>query len=243
MSMLTVRRRYPRRGSYGSSSSSRYMMMKPYGRRRMSRKMARSYTPRTRKYTGLPRLVNSVMPTPELKYFDTFIPGGTVSNAGTFYQLLTPAQGTGSNAIIGNSASTRYITAKYSIRQGAAPTNCAWRVLFIYDRQPVTASPGLPATAALLATSGPTSPLNLQYKDRFVILASEEGSLSVTGNQITFVDMYRRVDMQTSFPLVNTGPSTPPTTGALLLFFISDQASGSGAPVFFGNIRVRYVDA
>lgn len=206
--------------------------MKPYRANR------RRFKPR--RYMGLPRKVDAYDPAPELKYFDAPLQNVLIGVAGVI-NILAPSQGTGLNQINGTSINLRHIIGKFSISLPSTnAVNISWRVSIVYDRQPNGVA--MPAYTDIYASGDTTSFLNLSNKDRFVVISNEEGSLSVSGTQVVFVDVFRKIDMRTTFPLDTTTPQ-PPITGSLYLCLTSDAPNNDARPIFSCTYRTRFVDA
>lgn len=133
----------------------------------------------------------------------------------------------------------------------AADSSTGRMILFI-DKQP---NGVVPLVTELLTTQNVHSHLNLNNRDRFVILKDKiwtfgqvynkeaAGQASTGGNQIYPVKTYKKMRMECIFNSANAGSIGDINTNALYLFFIGSKENGTDeAATFFGSIRCRFED-
>lgn len=214
------------RSSYGSSS----------GYRSRYRRSSGPY----RNLTYGSRHTNPVYPRPECKFVDVAaISNLSVSSTGAInaVPLNQLAQGTDGSTRIGMSVSTKSLAYHIDFRLGATPVPCTCRVFFVWDKQP---NAGPVAITDVLAGSPPTfvSFLNIANKDRFTILRNDIISLSPQGDQTAYIEKYVKINMQSQY----TNAGVIPTTGAVWVGYISDQATAANQPVITIQGRVRFYD-
>lgn len=202
---------------------------------------------RSKWYTANTR-TNPVYPRPEVKWADTTF--GTIAvpitipASGSVFVLNSLAQGITSQTRIGSQVATKSVYYQIVFNVGGTPLPNAMRHMLVWDRQHNGGSPVLTATDIL---AGPgttpllTAPLNLSNRDRFVVLADDRFTLSPNGDQIRYVDEFRKINQLTTYPL-ETAADNDPVTGALCLLMISDETATANQPTFYGTWRVRYMD-
>lgn len=134
---------------------------------------------------------------------------------------------------------------------GGAPQSC--RLVIVWDKQPN----GQQATSADVFTArngslGSDAMMNLDKRDRFVILADETRPLSPGGNASVMFDIYKECDLTTIYSSA-VDPQTIASiqSGALYGFFLSDKPTVKNplavpvadAPTSTYNMcRLRYLD-
>lgn len=126
------------------------------------------------------------------------------------------------------------------------------RIVLVWDKQPN----GVQATSTdvfvdMNATTGSSAMMQLNNRDRFVIIADEKRTLAPFGNAATVFDIYKECDLTTIY---SSGPN-PQTissiaSGALYAFFLGDypevgQATQNpyAAGALDAQCRIRYLDA
>lgn len=106
----------------------------------------------------------------ELKFIDTEISNSTITTTGSVTLLNGVSQGTDFNDRIGRKIvlkSMIWNAAVFSNNTGA-PNGDIIRLLVVYDTQ--TNSASAPSVTDILAVADPTSPMNLNNRDRFHVL-------------------------------------------------------------------------
>lgn len=202
----------------------------------------RSYGRRRNKWNTMNTQTNPVYPRPETKYFDFGI--GTaaapipVLNDATGIQCINQlAQGASSGQRVGAQVSTKSCYYQMLYNLGSTQTPCVIRHILYWDRQ--YNNQATPNAANLLAnTNYVTSPLNLTFRDRFVVLSDDRITLSPNGDMIRIIDGFRTINQLSTYP---EGASLP-STGALCLLIVSDRPAGTTAPTIYGSWRTRYMD-
>lgn len=205
----------------------------------------RSYGSYRSKWTAINSRTNPVYPRPEVKNLD--FPLGNAGNTAPITDTGTPiclnivTNGTGDSQRIGRSVATKSVYYNFVLNFGTGETPNAIRHMLIWDRQP---NGNVPATTDILQQTGTSqllvSPLNLDNKQRFVILADERLTLSPQGDQIRIVNGYRAINQKSTWD--NDTTDNVPSSGSLLLLFLSDESTADDQPRFYGNWRIRYLD-
>lgn len=196
---------------------------------------------------------NPVYPRPEIRFIDTdqagapavlTVPVATAAtNTGvvSYLNKLTNSAAGLSGSFTGFEVATKSVAYRFEVDLGPTPVPTSGRVCLIWDKQPNNS--GTPATWAQIFSGGYyLSFMNLQNTQRFTILRNEQFSLSPNGDQTLFFEGFAKINMQSLYPTANNNTPTVPVTGALLLAFISDQATGANQPLVTGIFRVRYID-
>lgn len=178
-----------------------------------------------------------------------------VNTTGSFTLLANPAVGADFNNRIGRkvllkSAYIRgYVRTEESSGLGVVTTGSQIaRMIIFADLQPNGATP---LVADLLTQATPTSHLNLNNRDRFKIYCDKEYAFdpAVLGasfvgltNQIRLVKKYKKINLEMIFS-TSTGAIADVTSGALYMFWIGSQASGTNTDInAVVSTRVRYSD-
>lgn len=195
------------------------------------------------KYIRFNTQLNPRFPRPEVKWIDQILgtlgPGvvAITNNGANIYCINQTPQGTGSNSRIGLQIGVKSCYYQFVLNFGTTMVPIVLRHILFWDRQPNGA---LCTSADLLAqpTNLLTSALNLANRDRFVILADDRTTLSSQGDQIRFMEGFRKINQISTY--TNTG--TIPQTGALNVLFISDETTGDNYPTVYGNWRTRFID-
>lgn len=183
-----------------------------------------------------------VYPRPEVKWIDVTV--GTagsplsIDNAGTANQNINsiPA-GTGTSQRIGNQIALKSVYYQYVLNFGTGAVPNVIRHILYWDRQ---SDIGLSAGSDLLSPSSGyvTAPMNLENRNRFVILADDRLTLSPNGDQIRIIDGFRKINQLTNYNTTNPLPQN----GALNVLFCSDESTAANEPTVYGTWRVRYID-
>lgn len=213
---------------YARSTLSGYGARRGYGRYRS-------------KWATFNSRTNPVYPRPEVKNFDANLASIAIPQpilaAGAITVLNEIAQGTDDENRIGRSTATKSVYYNFVLNFGTgAVPNCI-RHMLVWDRQSNGVAPAV--TAILDVNSQPvTAPLELDNRQRFVVLADERYTLSPNGDQIRFCSGFRNINQKTTWA---DGVDVP-STGALLLLMVSDEATVANQPTFYGTWRTRFID-
>lgn len=192
---------------------------------------------------------SSVYPRPEAKYVDSNQSGAapvvppvasSISSGGGIVCLnATIAQGTGQRDRIGITICCKSLAYRYELDLPATPANqvpTSGRVMIIWDKQPNAV---LAVMSEVFANITYLSYLNLVYKDRFTVLRNEQFSMSPNGDQVLFREGYIKLNQNSQYAV---STAAVPTTGALLLLVIGDQATAVNQPTINGTFRLRFYD-
>jgi len=135
--------------------------------------------------------------------------------------------------------------------QGQAQTA---RVVIVWDKQ----SNGMQAMSSdvfvnMNGTTDSASHMQLNNRDRFVILADERKTIGSNGNSVVSFDIYKECDLTTIYtPMANPNPQTIAAiaSGTLYAFFLGDTAPIPLAAITplhvtstHAQCRIRYLDA
>lgn len=180
-------------------------------------------------------------PRPELKFFDRNIGSLTtplsINSTGTFYDINTIPQGVGQNNRVGYMISNKSVYYQFVLNFGSTPVPTAIRHMLTYDRQ---SNQSAPTVANFLADpANPiTSPLNDNYKARFIVLADDRTTLSPNGDNIRIISNFCRIPHHS----VYSNPTDQPITGCISVLLVCDQPVGPTAPLIYGTWRLRFYD-
>lgn len=184
-----------------------------------------------------------VYPRPEVKDFDNNIGVlGTeiqVTSAGDWYSLNDIPRGTDSMSRVGRQIANKSVYYQFVLNLGTVvpAVPCAVRHMIIYDRQSNQANPTVGTFFA--DPSNPlTSPMDMSYKSRYIIIADDRTTLSPNGDSIRIVKNFYRINLNAMFgDQTNEG-----VTGNVVVFLVSDRVSGTSAPVIYGTWRLKFID-
>lgn len=175
-------------------------------------------------------------------------------------------QGTGASERVGNRINLKSINYSLTLSDDVTALDDVLRIMVVYDKDcDNSALPlvvGGPTTPSILdsTTGAPCSyPLNLQNKDRYVVLSDKKydwnqnavHSLGVSGatgayERIPMVKHYDKWKSIDSFTQYNGSASTISgiNSGAIYLIGLSEYPQSTGfAKVLAGTTRLRYTDA
>lgn len=183
----------------------------------------------------------------ELKYVDKSQPDTAVPEAGTLYLLNGLVPGTGASQRIGKKAvmkSLQFRCATSGGAPGAVPFQGFVRYLFVYDRQ---SNATAPTVANILEASIGSSMMNMDNRDRFLVLADKQFAIDQNGgNQSSQCKMYRKINLPTIFNAGTAGTIADITSGSVYLLTIATQGFSSGAtnsPYCTFYTRIRFDDS
>lgn len=172
--------------------------------------------------------------TVEKKNIDLAITAGVLPAAGVFSTPTIINQirlGTGSSNRIGREVSMKSIVLKHeALTPGFTPI----RNMVVYDKSP---SGGSVATTDILVVDAFTGQINLDNKDRFVVLID---IVSHPGGSNSTTEEFRKIDLPTVFKS-DTGAVADFSTGTL--YHLCSASSTLAAPSTFNcRVRARYTD-
>lgn len=182
-----------------------------------------------------------VYPRPEVKWIDVEIGSiaapTSIDSSGTTTQTINvTTQGTGNSARLGSQIAVKSVYYQFVLNFGTGATPNVLRHILYWDRQSNSATAS--AATVLSATALVTSPMNLQFRERFVILADDRITLSPNGEQIKVINGFRKINQLANY----NSASTTPQNGALNVLFISDESVAANEPTIYGTWRVRFMD-
>lgn len=214
---------YARRSTQGRGSR--------YGRRRYQDPFMSIMRTRT----------DPVYPRPEVKWVDVELGSIaaplSIDSSGTTTQCINiTTQGAGNSTRLGSQIAVKSVYYQFVLNFGSGQVPNVLRHILYWDRQ---ANSAVASAATLLgATALVTSPMNLQFRERFVILADDRVTLSPNGDQIKVINGFRKINQLANY----NSASTTPQNGALNVLFISDEATTINEPTIYGTWRVRFLD-
>lgn len=204
------------------------------------------------------RHTNSTYPRPEVKYFDSsqvgvqfVVPSGNTGinmpNGGTCVSLLQHInKGLLANQRVGNRFATKSVSYRFEVdlpvttsTPAGTPVQCSGRVVLVWDKQPNAA---VANWAQVFQFASYLSFMDVGNADRYTVLRNQQFNLSPMGDQTLFFEGFCKINMDTIWP-AGAADDTPPTTGDLLLLYISDQNVVTAQPRIQGLWRVRYIDS
>lgn len=185
---------------------------------------------------------------PEHKLIDTAVAGYVCDTTGTVTLMNGVAQGTDYTNRVGRKFVNLTVQLEGSIQPldvTTGPTKC--RVMVIYDKQPNGA---LPAITDVLSASTSNAFMNLNNRDRFIVIANINETIGGVSNvatqsyaqspNVVNVSLYKAIKMET----INDGTGATVgdiQSGSIFLLTVGDQAPGAGG-AFVGALRVRFDD-
>lgn len=198
--------------------------------------------------------------TVERKVYDVAASTVDADTTGSIACIGLPILGTDMTNRVGRKICWRTVQARGLVRVERAELMTAAsipaqyvRFMLVIDMQPNGA---LPAITDILTTAHPASPLNLNNRDRFRVIADKEFTLdpyylnttattsaaSMT-NQIKMFKIYKKVNLETIFNGTNGGTIADISSGALLRVIIGNQAiSATNTAEFTFSTRCRFTD-
>lgn len=184
---------------------------------------------------------------PEPKYCDTTF--NTAFGQQEDTDLLVIAQGSDNTERIGRKITLNKIQYTLSVSASAAnlanaalvqngALNC--RVSLVYDKQPNGASATYNFVYLVNATNSPYTARNLNYIDRFDVLATDNIQINAAGPTAQQIQRYIKCSLETRYDGTGSGIGNI-ESGNLLLMFSCDAISGTPATLA-GVVRVVYTD-
>lgn len=209
--------------------------------------LRKRWTPRANAATRAFRVTNSNSGPnrEELKYLD--INSTTYACGTTGLVTLINGIAAGNTAITreGRQCWWKSVAVQGSIGAADATTKaCRADVYVIFDKQPGAA---VPAVTDILVQAMAGSPMNLDYRERFVTLAHQTfviGGLTADATALTptihSVQINKSLNMRTTFK-GDANAIGDIATGAIYLLTVGDQADASGA-LLRASIRFRFAE-
>lgn len=129
----------------------------------------------------------------------------------------------------------------YHLDQGSSPTSgCTVRQVVIYDKQ---ANGVAPTPTAVFNTDDHNSPLNLDNRDRFIVLSDVITSpITLGGSYATSGTYNRKFNLETIFNNNGAGDITDINTGSIYLFVAQSNAAFGVTLGQSTRIRLRFLD-
>lgn len=230
-----------------------------------TRKEPKSTRPTKRARKSKPVPITKVVSTgrgPELKVVDSGATLAQMNTTGTFILLNGTQQGNDYTNRLGRKFTCRsiyargFITPEYdesALGAIAVPSQMGRIIVFI-DKQ---ANGAAPTTTDLLAQALPTSPLNLNNRDRFKVIFDDQfvfgPILSITtatqaqaafgGDQIHSYHKFKKLEVEVINNAGTAGTVADIQSGSIYAFYIGSQAAGTNtdlnANIFW---RIRFTD-
>lgn len=179
--------------------------------------------------------------------------GDVLTNANVIGLNLL-AEGTDYTNRISRKTHVKSIDLRMAVDAGSAPQPCWVRTMIVYDMQPNGAVPAI--TDILDTTTVPLeavqAPMNLNNRDRFRVVIDRLQRLDTTSFETVEVKKFKLCDYETIYNASTAGVATI-TSGALWFFSISNNPTGTGAPLIKlsqsgvanaagGMVRIRFID-
>lgn len=153
--------------------------------------------------------------------------------------------GTGATQRIGKRALFKNVLLRMGIgvptNTGATPLNGYVRIMMICDKQSNAAAP---TVAGILQAVAAISPINMDNRDRFMVLYDYQTTIDQLGARAgTAVKKFRRLNIVTSYNAGAAGTVADIATNAIYLLYIYTQIGTGAAPTvtpaldFYGRIR------
>lgn len=182
----------------------------------------------------------------ELKYVDVD-QQNNFAETGVGILLNGLAPGTGASQRIGKKVTLKSVQLRLSIvagTAGVAPFAGMVRCFLIYDKQ---ANATTPTVAQILEKVAGSSPMNMDNRDRFLVIYDRQFALDQAGgNQSSQLKMYKRLNLTTVFNAGTAGTVADITSGSLYIVFIGENgytANPTNPPFATWYSRIRYEDA
>lgn len=196
----------------------------------------------------------------ELKYKDTGLNTYVANTTGQFVLLNGIGQGTDADDRVGRKLVIKNIQIRAMIRTEGSETMGASsqpasivQMLLVWDKQPNGAAPLI---TQLLEHAHPVSPIKMDNRDRFRILARKTWtigayirsntatqSLITTAQNQTHMKCYKKVNLETIYNSVSAADITTITSGALWMIWLGNQGSSLTNPQIPCSARIRYNDS
>ncbi|AUM61731.1 capsid [uncultured virus] len=215
---------------------------KPRKKARLTSRTTPSVGLRTGGWSGVPGRRG------ELKYIDTAFQD-TIPDTGTLVLLNGLQPGTGASQRIGKRALFKNMLIRMGIgvptNVGATPLNGYVRVLVVCDKQ---ANAAAPTVAGILQAVNAISPVNMDNRDRFVVVYDHQITIDQLGSRAgQAVKKFKKLNVTTSYNAGAAGTIADIATNSMYMLYIYSQI-GTGAaptvtPALDAYIRLRYDDS
>lgn len=227
----------------------------------MAKKGKYSYSKKTKKTYKKQKGVNSMLPhdkaKAEKKFFDIALSGAIGLTAGVNHLCNPIGQALTASGRIGNRIELKSVQYKCQLFSNTTgiPSDTSVRLMLVYDKEcdgtlpPVT---GVSNTTAILDNTignlGTALPLNINQKDRYVVLSDKLVSMKHNGTatapiKLNFtVEKWKGLNTHTQYNDGTSGIATI-NTGAIYFMAISDVQIGfNNEPSHITSVRLRYTD-
>lgn len=176
----------------------------------------------------------------EFKHHETEL-DSTIFDSGTVQCQNLLTLGDGASDIDGQQCRFKSIQC-YCRTQMQASTPAVCRIIYFIDLQARGTAPGLADVLATGVSSyAVTCPRNLNNRKRFVILKDHIFTLTPM-QPVREFKYYRKLDLKTVYDINPSGDVSDIQSNPIYILFISDQPSGSTAPIITHSSRLRYID-
>lgn len=189
--------------------------------------------------------------TPELKYIDTSAVDQGILAAGSLVLMNGCATGTTVTTRVGRKIVMKSITININTFNAGAtsqsyPIGVSGKISLVYDSQPNGGA--APGYTSIYKSAHPTSPLNLDNRDRYKVLWTKNfvvGSYEIAASKLTAgspTNSTRKGYKKCNLPVIFGGDGSTQAdiqTGALYLTAVVDANLGAAFDYF---VRVRYSD-
>lgn len=195
---------------------------------------------------GLGQLANDVsmlkgLVNTEFKYLDTSA-APTTNNTGTFVLLNGLQKGDDVNNRDGRSIRIKSLEHRLFLQHNSSSTDSMVRVILFIDKQPNGAAPS--SGSVLISGNTITSPRNLEWRKRFVILSDKTYVLSTDGGKYYVAPKakYLDLDMHTAYSTTDAGTVTDILSNALYMYVLGATQDLTNYPTISYYNRIRFVD-
>lgn len=172
----------------------------------------------------------------EYKTHDFTSSGTNITSSGTILYLTGVDQGDDDETRDGNTIKLTRLLGRAKVTQHASATTSTVRIILFKDK---SSSGSTPTVAQVLKSATPISPLNLDYRKRFVILSDKLFTFDSIRGRIRTIKWFKKMQNQ----IVYSGSGT--TTASLMsngLFMLIISDEGTNYPVIGYDIRLRFLD-
>jgi len=175
----------------------------------------------------------------ERKYDDVTL-STAMTTTGTFVLMNGLVPGSLASQRIGSKCDFVSILCRFRINTGATPTNCAYRIMVIVDKQANGVAPTV--AEVLVGAALVTSPQNLDNRARFVVLLDYVDTLDIQSHSINMKTVFMRKKISTTYNSGVAGTVGDIRTNSVYLLLSSTEAAGATAPVLSLYTRMRFTD-
>lgn len=165
----------------------------------------------------------------------------TIFNTGTVQCQNLLGQGDSSVTLDGQQARFKSLQC-YCLTKMQADTPAVCRIIYFIDLQARGTAPTMADVLQTGVTSYPvTCPRNLDNRKRFLILKDHIFTLTPM-QPIREFKYYRKLDLKTVYDTSPAGDISDIQSNPIYILFLSDQPSGSTAPIISHTSRLRFID-